>query len=399
MSSLSDADYRTFNVKAADRKPLLDFMLGALRDTGCRILHHTPSNEAPFRIVFETSAGERIGFVAYAFLANTVSTKNRPADEHRFQVKYGPKTGELQPIWQDPFDLYTTLFLGINLEQGFFVGVDPEMHNPTRFFISIEFKEAEACKIKAEGWHAWERQKRVNGLDEPAEVLVGGSAEHFMRYVQFERTAKGLDQGNRQLLAENPDWFAKPTAAEIVASTDLDPADLHPLARDFELSPEQILDVIASARRLKMAVRGWVAEEKLKQALTTVAGITRCDRLDVEGGPDLLVNFRGGPDISIECKNVSRNLTAAKLPKIDFQRTRASKADPCSRYYAPSDFDVVAACLHAVTTSWEFRFAPTGILVPHARCSGKLANNVTIGTTWTADVAGVLEQVGRGLSA
>lgn len=64
--------------------------------------------------------------------------------------------------------------------------------------------------------------------------------------------------------------------------------------------------------------------------------------------------------------------------RVDLQRTRASKADPCSRYYSPHDFDVAAARLHAVTEQWEFRYVLPSLLQPHAKSSGKIASNVTV---------------------
>jgi len=39
------------------------------------------------------------------------------------------------------------------------------------------------------------------------------------------------------------------------------PAGIHVLAREFQLSENEVLDFIGSAGRLKMAVRGWVAED------------------------------------------------------------------------------------------------------------------------------------------
>jgi hypothetical protein len=72
--------YRTYRVSRHDREPLLDFMLEGLRSAGCQILCASSPSEAPFRIVFETRMGERMGIVAYAFLANSKLTKNRPAD-------------------------------------------------------------------------------------------------------------------------------------------------------------------------------------------------------------------------------------------------------------------------------------------------------------------------------
>lgn len=98
-------DYRTYAVSRRDREPLLEFMLEALRQSGCRILSHSSPTQAPFRIAFETLQGERVGILAYAFLANSKLTKNRPSDEHRFQLKYGSRDGQLHDLWQDPFGL------------------------------------------------------------------------------------------------------------------------------------------------------------------------------------------------------------------------------------------------------------------------------------------------------
>jgi hypothetical protein len=82
-----------------------------------------------------------------------------------------------------------------------------------------------------------------------------------------------------------------------------------------------------------------------------------------------------------------RKTNAAGRPKIDFQRTRASKADPCSRYYAPTDFNVLAGCLHAVTEKWEFRYIDPHVLDPRQGCPGKLDNRLIVDERWT-DEAG-----------
>jgi hypothetical protein len=139
-----------------------------------------------------------------------------------------------------------------------------------------------------------------------------------------------------------------------------------------------------------MAVRGWVAERHLKEVLSKTRGIVECERIDEEGSPDLRVRLQGGPLLTIECKNTLRERDRDGWPRLDFQRTRASKRDPCSRYYAPSDFDVVAACLHAVTEKWEFRYILPQELQPHSKCRGKLANNVRVNSSWQADPIAVL---------
>lgn len=383
--------YRQYAVRRADKAPLLEFVLDALRTGGCQILHHSQPDRAPFRITFETPEGERLGIVVYAFFANSKVTRNRPTDEHRFQVKYGPDDKRLHPIWQDEYLLYTTLFCGIDPERGLFIGADPVLHSPTRFFISIEYKEEQVAEVLRTGWHHWERDHRSQD-DKPVEVLVGGTAASFLRYVRFEREALAEDQGHRMLLAErsvpavHATFQIVPDQQRLAAPA---PSHLHALAVEFEMTESGVLDLISNARRLKMAVRGWVAEEHLVRRLRLVPGVRDCSRLDEEGGPDVRLHFEGTP-LTVECKNVLRKTTAEGLARVDFQRTRASRSDPCSRYYSASDFDVLAACLHAVTERWEFKYALPRRLDPHVRCEGKLSNNVRVDARWNAEVAEVL---------
>lgn len=375
-------EYRTYPVKPRDREPLLNFILAALRNAGCAILCHTSASEAPFRASFETALGERMGVVAYAFYANTRVTKNRPDDEWRFQVKYGSKDGKLHSIWQDPFGLYTTLFVGINPEQDLFVGADPEMHNPTKFFISIEFKEEQVNVVRQIGWHAWERDRRSDL--EPVEVLVGGRSSTFLQYVRFERAAQGLDQGHRQLLAER--MRAAPNELGPQIPIVIPPAaTMHALVREFEMSETEVLDLIASARRLKMAVRGWVAEEHLVRVLGSVDGVSECRRSDEEGGPDVILRYHNSRDLTVQCKNILRETAADGSPRMDFQRTRASKGDPCSRFYRVDEYDLIAACLHAVTELWNFQYALPRALDPHKSCPGRLKSSIRLDHRWLAE--------------
>ena len=391
----SPLGYREYSVRAADRQPLVTFMLDSLRGAGCRILSHSPPNRAPFRITFETPTGDRIGVVAYAFLANRKLTQNRPTDEHRFQLKYGSKdmSGNENELWQDPAGLYTTLLVGIDPELGIFVGADPVLHSPTKFFISIEFKEENVAAIQRDGWTSWERVRRGAGADEPTEVLVGGTAGAFLRYVMLEREAAGEDQGHRQLLAERSERAGTPFIPVGARGKILVPNRLHALAQEFELTEEEVLDLIAGARRLKMAVRGWVAEEHLRRQLTALRGVSECERLDDEGGPDISLRYRESAPLTVECKNVLRKTMADGRIRLDFQRTRAAKGDPCSRYYREGDFDVVAACLHSITERWEFRLADTTSLVPHEKCEGRLDHKVRLDDRWSEDAARVLERV------
>lgn len=392
--SLEAMSYETFRVQRKDREPILNWMVEALEASGCRLLFVSEPNRAPFRLTFETAMGERLGIVAYAFLANSEKTRNRPADEHRFQIKYGSKDGRIHEIFEDPFRLYTTIFVGINLQQGFFVAADPAAHSPTRFFISLEFKQHEVDRALETGWASWERPRRgrVFSDNETTEVLVAGSKKNFLRLIRFERAASGLDPGHRQLLAEKFDDGSLFEASKLSGKnlSQMGISIPHSISQEFQLDQAEILDLIQSAPRLKMAVRGWVAEEHLLRELEKIPGVENCVRMETEGGADLQLRYRGSRKLEVECKNVLRKRLKDGTIKLDFQRTRASKNDPCSRYYSAGDFDIVAACLHSCTEKWEFRYVISGALDVHKKCAGKLDHRVQIDNRWTSSVEPVL---------
>lgn len=395
---------RTYRVNRGSRKPLVDFMVAGLRDGGCRILHEPNASQAPFLIAFETPDGERIGIVAYAFfIGPRIETKGRPVDERSFQIKYGSKvltpSGEPEEheLFRDPLHLLVTLLVGISPDEGLFVSADPGMHNPTKIFIRLEFKDENVEAIKQRGWTGWERAHRGSNPD-PIEVLVGGTRDRFLDLVLFERAAAGLAPGDRQLLAERLTGAPKKApAGNLIAPSEMTSAEAsdlakHPLIAELGLDPDQVLNLIAGAKRLKMAVRGWVAEEHLRRALIATPGVTDCEFINGEGRPDVQLRWRGGPLLEVECKNVLRDTNKAGWPRIDFQKTRASKGDASSRNYAAGDFDVVAGCLHAVTEKWEFRYIVPTALETHNKYSGKLASNVVVDARWSVDPAPVFDE-------
>jgi hypothetical protein len=410
--------YETFRVRARDRAPLVEFMVEALRKSGCAILNRSREDEAPFRISFLTPWGERMGVLAYAFYANTRETRNRPGDEWRFQIKYGSKAGRYHRLWQDPFGLYTTILVGISPEHGFFVGADPVLNSPTLFFISKEFKQEHVDAVMASGWHAWARdvqptRRRLaraasTGLTESAEAraeetfadghetLIGATADNFLRFVLFEREVLGEDQGHRQLVAERFSLDQRPptlTTSGTPSAEVPSVARLHTLEREFDLRADRLLEIIASAPRLKMAVRGWVAEEHLHAQLSALPDVESVSPIEQDGRPDFEVRLRGRRrSLFVECKNVLRITDASGHPRLDFMRTRASPADPCSRYYSPQEFDVVAACLHARTERWEFAARATAEMAPHRKCPGRLAHRIVIDEGWSRDLALVLRE-------
>jgi hypothetical protein len=390
---------RTYGVNASDRAPLIGFMVSALEDAGCKIVHQSQPDRAPFVIAFETRQGERIGIVAYAFLATRTPTKNRPEDERSFQIKYGSKAAyadsNSHELWRDPVGMYTTLFLGIDPKDGICVSADPAVHNPTKFFIRLEFKDEHADQIMARGWHAWQRIKRRAPVgDLRVETLVGATKDRFLDLVRFERTARDLNPGNRLILAEGHALklpsvrIGKDDAAALIKSVPRE----HPLVQQFGLGADEILSLIMETRRTKMAVRGVVAEEHLRKMLSEVDGVTSCERPDEEGGPDIRLSYRNRPPLTVECKNVAREKDRHGNAKVDFQRTRAAKGDPCSRYYMPTDFDIVAACLHAVTTQWDFKFVLSRTLPPHKKCEGRIDSNIKVDNRWVVDAEEMFRQ-------
>jgi hypothetical protein len=392
--------WRVYSVRAHDKAPLLQFIREALEARGCSIRHIGPANRAPFYIVFDLPGGERLSVLAYAFFANAEPTKNRPHDEHRFQIKYGGDLKGVLDVAVDPLGVVTTIFLGIDLARKVFVAADPLLNNPSPMSRSVEFKTANIDQINSDGWAAWERDRRAPKTkdrraaelaDTRTELLIGGRQEHLLDLVLLERIALGLDPGERHLIADKFKVIPKRRKSS-------EPALLHvashKLLDELQIEPNALFDLISSASRLKMAVRGWVAEAHLEAHLKNIHGVTDCVRLQGDGKPDVSLRWKGSKPILIECKNVLRTTYAGGVPKLDFQRTRAAKSDPCSRYYMPSDFQVVAACLHPLTEQWEFSFALTTDLPAHGSCRGRIDNNIRVaGGSFSQQVEAVLDRL------
>lgn len=371
-------EWKTYGVSPSDKAPLLRFIVDALERRGCRMLNSPAPNRAPFYIVFETPAGERKAILAYAFFANSRPTRNRPSDEHRFQIKYGSKLTGVLDVAVDPRSAVTTIFLGIDPERQLFVAADPSMNNPSPMSRSVEYKDQHVKDIISNGWAVWERDRLppktktrpAASYDEDTriQILVGGRKERLFDLIQFEQIACGLDSGERHLIAE-----------KLFASSASETRQIpHRLLSELNLEPDALFDLIHGAARLKMAVRGWVAETHLETVLRGIKGVTDCRRIEAEGHPDITLRWKGSAPVLIECKNVLRKRDAKGNPRVDFQRTRASKTDPCSRYYKPSDFAILAACLHPVTEKWDFSFALTSALTSHAKCPGRIASGIVV---------------------
>lgn len=379
---------------AVRRHRELRFVLEALEQSGAKVLSSPNPNVAPFIIEILGPSGEKLELICYAFSANKYRQSGRPNDEHRFQVKYGSDFDRYHNIYIPAGEQRVTLMFGVHLEESIIVAVDPAMHNPTWFSRSVELKDQHVAAVHDFGWYGWERDRHPGGRRKgvmpkesyQTEVLLGLTPDRFMRYIQLERVATGIDPGERLLLI---DQLAERPAPEAQVGP-------HPLEMELGLSAREILDMIDGAFRLKVAVRGSAAEQHLQSHLEAVSGMDEVVLIDADGQPDFRVVYRGCPPVHIECKNVLRRKTPGGLVKVDFQRTRASKKDPCSRYYQPLDFQVLAACLHPVTEEWEFRFCETLALPQHKSCPGRLASNVVVEDgIWTGAVEEMLVELCR----
>lgn len=377
----------------------------AIEASGGRISKAADPTEAPFVFEIQTAAGEPLSLVCYAFTANKYEQRGRPDDEHRFQIKYGGEFDRPHVLYTDPTRSRVTLMFGVHTSLPLIVAADPAMHTPTWFSSSVEFKEDDLLAARRKGWHGWERDRVAHGRrrllpreDTRTEVLIALRLEHFLTYVMFERIATEMDPGERLLFAdrignriarrESPadlvQWLPQVSAPETLIE--------HPLLQQLGLTTAELLEIIGGRFRLAAAVRGSVAEFHLGRLLRSTPGVTRVDHIDQDGQPDFAIRYRN-ESLRIECKNVLRRLVASH-PRVDFQKTRAAKGDPCSRYYRPEQFEILAACLHPVAEEWNFTFCPTSALPAHRTCPGRLSEHVRVtGGHWTKDLRPLLDRL------
>lgn len=279
---------------------------------------------------------------------------------------------------------------------GLFIAIDPFMHTPTWFSMSVEIKGAHLVKAHKLGWFAWERERSSGRrkraapqLNLQTEAVCAFRPEHFLRYIAFERLATGLDTGERMLLA---DRFGGTSASTTNAGR-----GRHRLEEAFGLTAEEILDVLGGSFRLLVAVRGSVAEHHLEAMLRAARGVTEVQRIDEDNQPDFRVRYRSR-SFRIECKNVLRRVLKDQIPRVDFQKTRATPGNRCSRYYDRRQFEVLAACLHPVEERWVYRFCPTIALATHNECPGKLSSKVAVGVgpPWSEVVTDAFDAIIEG---
>jgi hypothetical protein len=389
---------RTYRVRPSDKRPLLELFEHGLRLGGAQLLETPRPDIAPFEYLIETPDGELLRLVAYVFRATKYHSgekRERPLDEHRFQIKYGGDFHDYHHLRMPPpgDSSWVTVFIGVHLEEGILVGCDPAMHNPTWFSKSVEFKDEHVERTHEKGWFGWERD-RAEGrrkrdrplLDNRTEAVIAFTPEHLVRYIELERSATGLDPGERLLLADE----LAARAAELASR-----ADRHPLEVELGISAREILDMIEEEFRLKVAVRGSAAQWHLGELLARIPGVA-AKAIDADGRADYEIRYLSRRRIvTVECKNVLRKQRLGRAPVVEYQKTRASKTDPlCGRFYTFDHCDVLAACLHPITEHWSFRFCPSLALAPHPRCPNRVQPRIAVaGAQWADSIEPLLDRL------
>ena len=346
---------------------------------GGRVIYASEHTRAPVFLGVELG-DERAGLLCYPFRATRNLIRNRPTDEHRLQVRYGAEAtwSATHPLGFDIAGVDTTLVLGVHIEAGIFIGLDPALYDPLPMGISVEFKELEVQQTQAAGWHAWERINRAGSRRSRArsltglETIVGFTPEKFERYFRFEREATSLGL----------DPVLRLRAAQAVIPRKRRGSPRHALEKTFHLTSLELLEIIANRKRLKIAVRGGVAEHHLLKALERDRALVSVRPVDADGPPDVVVRLRSGKRIRIECKNGEENKYANGDGRVEAQKTRASKGDPKSRYYEPSQFDVLAVCLWPPAGHPRFVYRSTRNLARHPDFPDRLAVLHRIDETW-----------------
>jgi hypothetical protein len=345
---------------------------------GGRVIYASAHTRAPVFLGIELGE-ERMGVLCYPFRATQNVIRNRPTDEHRLQIRYGAEStwGKDHPVAFDVAGVDTTLVVGAHPGAGMFVGLDPSLYDPLPMGISIEFKDHEVRETLRTGWHAWERINRAGVRRSKArsqiglETVVGFTPHQIERYLRFEREATSLGL----------DPVLRLRAAQAVLGSRR-PSTRHALEQTFHLNSQELLEIIASRKRLKVAVRGGVAEHHLIKALERDVSVARVRQVDEDGPPDAEVAIRGGSTLRVECKNGEENKYANGDGRVEVQKTRASKGDPASRFYEPTQFDVLAVCLWPSTGPPHFVYRNTRDLPRHPDYPDRLAVLHRIDASW-----------------
>jgi hypothetical protein len=380
--------------RVSGRGDLHDYLRRAVERAGAEVLYISPANRAPVYLGIQGDNDERIGVLCYPFRCNPPPIKGRAPDEHRLQIRYGGEAswfdGEHR-VGRDIAGVDTTIVVGVHLQADLLIGLDPLRYDPLPMGISIEFRQSQVDEAQRAGWYVWERdtksgRRRGSRTSEGLETLIAFRPERLLAYVGFERRASGLG-------LDPPLRFR---AAQVAATDPILPGSGggHVLEEEFDLTSTEILELIAQRARLSVAVRGGVAEHHLARHFRNDGDVVDASLIEKDGEPDFDVTLRTGRRVRVECKNVSPTTYADGTPRVEVQKTRSQRDDPAGRFYRPGQFDVVAACLYAVTGLWEFRFKATADMPRHEAHPDRLAVMHRVDDTWTESLSGALAGAG-----
>ncbi len=375
--------------RVRNRVDLHEFLLQAVRASGGRILYTSDPGRAPVYLGVQLGSDERIGMLIYLFRITHNAIRNRPDDEVRGQLRYGSEESwkRKHPVGRDIAGVDVTMILGVDLAAGVILGLDANLWDPLPMGISFYTKTADIELTQETGWQVWEKNNRAGNKRTEArsptnlETVVAFTPDRLIDYARLERRATSLH-------LDPPLRFAAATAMADRALPD-ETQSRHVLEQQFALTSEQILDIIGGRNRLSVAVRGGVAEYHLEQQLTGAPGIASVQRLDVDAMHDFDVTLDDGTLLRVECKNASPKISADGRFKVEVQKTRASKGNPASRFYAVDGFDVVAACLFSPTGRWGFRFGRTADLARHKTYFDRLAPIQPITDDWVGSLPAI----------
>ena len=356
---------------------------------GARRVSDSGATTAPLHLVLEDGDGVLHGALVYLFSAGHKEILHRPPDEHRLQIKYGDITEDWRQqdhsIGRDPTGLEVTAVLAVHQAAGLFIGLDPFSYDPLPMGIQVGFKSAEVAAAKASGWHVWERVNRPGRRRDPRatgglETIVAFAPRRLLDYLAFERHAATL----------RLDPALRFRAAEAAASRRAT-VRVHDLEEAYQLSALEILEIVSERSRLAMAVRGGVAEHHLGRELHADPMVAIAEPGQQEGPPDFHVSLADGRSVAVECKNASPKPYRDGTPKVEIQKTRASRGDPLSRLYRIDAFDVVAVCMYGPTGRWTFRYRRTEDLERHSQHQDRIAPLQRVTASWARTVAEALD--------
>ncbi|MCM4084899.1 hypothetical protein [Paractinoplanes hotanensis] len=372
--------------RVTNRTDLHAFLITAAEASGGRVLYASDPGRAPVYLGVQLDSDERMGMLFYPFRVTRNTIRKRPADEVRGQLRYGSEETwkRVHPVGRDVAGVDSTMIVGIDIEDGIFIGLDANLWDPLPMGISFYIKDADVAEAQRSGWHVWEKaNKPGTKRQQPRsptslETIVAFRPERLLDYARLERRATSLR------LDPPLRYSAAVAMANQVAVGKIQ--QRHVLEEQFALSSEQILNIINGRNRLSVAVRGGVAEHHLEQLLRNDPSVDRVDRLDVDAMHDFDVKMVSGKTYKVECKNASPKRYQGGEYKVEVQKTRASKGDPASRFYAVEAFDVVAACLFSPTGQWDFVFGRTSDMQRHKDFPDRLAPVQPITSAWVADL-------------